>query len=105
MSQIKISPNPELINKPNLILQLGRTPLIFAVLGDHPDNAEVLLQNGARPDIVDNLGRNALHWAIFLGNFSVAKSFSIVALSIMIPSITTLKPPSTQISIKIVLQI
>ena len=39
----------------------------MAVLGDHADHAEVLLQNGARPDIVDNLGRNALHWAAFLG--------------------------------------
>ena len=47
--------------------QLGRSPLIFSVLGDHADNAEVLLLHGARPDVVDNIGRNALHWATFLG--------------------------------------
>ncbi len=31
------------------------------------DCVEALLQQGARPDLVDNIGRNALHWATFLG--------------------------------------
>ncbi len=55
------------LNRLFFLFQLGRTPIIFAILGDNPDCVEALLQQGARPDLVDNIGRNALHWATFLG--------------------------------------
>lgn len=49
-------------------LQLGRTALLFAVLGQHSDCVEILMEKGARPDIQDVKGKNALAWAISSGN-------------------------------------
>jgi ankyrin repeat protein len=31
------------------LLQLGRTPLLFAIFADNADTVELLLQHGARP--------------------------------------------------------
>lgn len=44
----------------------GATPLIFACLHKHVAAAEVLLQNGADKDAIDDYGRNALHGAMSL---------------------------------------
>lgn len=43
--------------------QFGRTPLIFCVLADRVDCAEILLKAGCKVDQKDETGRTALHWA------------------------------------------
>lgn len=53
--------------------QFGRTPLMFAVLGDYPDCVEVLLKHGARSGARDSSGRTALHWAAHHGNVQCLK--------------------------------
>ena len=43
--------------------QFGRTPLIFCVLADRHECAEILLKAGCKVDKKDETGRTALHWA------------------------------------------
>ena len=43
--------------------QFGRTPLMFCVLADRLECAELLLKAGAQVNMKDNGGRTALHWA------------------------------------------
>ena len=43
--------------------QFGRTPLMFCVLADRLECAELLLKSGAQVNMKDNGGRTALHWA------------------------------------------
>ena len=57
-----ISARPSDINKGD---QFGRSPLMFAVLADRLDCAELLLKNGAKVNFEDNGGRTALHWAAY----------------------------------------
>ena len=45
--------------------QFGRSPLMFAVLADRLDCAEVLIKSGAKVNFEDNGGRTALHWAAY----------------------------------------
>ncbi|KAK6824705.1 hypothetical protein PG987_012199 [Apiospora arundinis] len=42
----------------------GRTPLIHAVQGGHPEAVSILLASGAQLDRVDRERRSALHWAV-----------------------------------------
>ena len=51
----------------------GRTALISAINGGHPDIAELLLQHGANPNIHDNSGGTALSYAIQRGHIKIAK--------------------------------
>nr|XP_054749543.1 inversin-like [Lytechinus pictus] len=53
--------------------QFGRSPLMFAVLADRLDCAEVLIKKGANVDAKDNGGRTALHWATYKGVFRLCK--------------------------------
>ncbi|XP_072033819.1 uncharacterized protein [Amphiura filiformis] len=53
--------------------QFGRSPLMFAVLADRLDCAEVLIKIGAKVNVEDNGGRTALHWAAYKGNFRMCK--------------------------------
>ena len=43
--------------------QFGRTPLIFCVLADRVECAEILLKAGCKVDKKDETGRTALLWA------------------------------------------
>ncbi|KAH3749196.1 hypothetical protein DPMN_183687 [Dreissena polymorpha] len=43
--------------------QFGRTPLMFCVLADRLECAELLLKAGAQTNMKDKGGRTALHWA------------------------------------------
>lgn len=43
--------------------QFGRTPLMFCVLADRLECAELLLKAGAQTNQRDKGGRTALHWA------------------------------------------
>ena len=43
--------------------QFGRTPLMFCVLADRLECAELLLKAGAQTNQKDKGGRTALHWA------------------------------------------
>lgn len=43
--------------------QFGRTPLMYCVLADRLDCAEVLLKAGAQVNFRDKGGRTALHWS------------------------------------------
>ena len=54
-------------------IQFGRTPLMFAVLGDYPECVEVLLKFGGDPELKDKSGRTALHWAGHHGNVACLK--------------------------------
>ena len=50
----------------------GRTPLMFASSGPFPETVELLLQNGASPDIKDSVeGWTALMYAAAEGNREV----------------------------------
>ena len=42
----------------------GSTPLHFASYGGHTEAVQVLLSNGADPNIKDNSGNTPLDWAI-----------------------------------------
>ena len=53
---------PKEVDQPD---QFGRTPLMFTVLADRLDCAEVLIKKGANVDARDNGGRTALHWATY----------------------------------------
>lgn len=43
----------------------GRVALVFAVLGNHQECVELLLQAGAKPDAVDSHKRTPLHFATY----------------------------------------
>lgn len=43
--------------------QFGRTPLMFTILADRLECAELLLRAGANVNSKDKGGRTALHWA------------------------------------------
>ncbi|KAL9957900.1 hypothetical protein ACROYT_G034855 [Oculina patagonica] len=59
-----------LINKGD---QFGRTPLVYSVLGDRLDCAELLLKAGANVSECDMDGRTPLHWATYQGNLKCVK--------------------------------
>ncbi|KAH3749153.1 hypothetical protein DPMN_183644 [Dreissena polymorpha] len=48
--------------------QFGRTPLMFCVLADRLECAELLLKAGAQTNMKDKGGRTALHWAAHKDN-------------------------------------
>ncbi|XP_072287694.1 inversin [Pyxicephalus adspersus] len=60
-----ISSNSDLIDQED---QLGRTPLMYSVLGDRRACAEALLRCGAQVNRSDRSGRTALHLAAQTGN-------------------------------------
>ena len=43
--------------------QFGRSPLMYCVLADRPECAEILIKAGAQVNLKDKGGRTALHWA------------------------------------------
>ena len=43
--------------------QFGRSPLMYCVLADRLECAEILLKAGAQVNLRDKGGRTALHWA------------------------------------------
>ncbi|XP_052080740.1 inversin-like [Mytilus californianus] len=53
--------------------QFGRTPLMFCVLADRLDCAELLLRAGTQVNRSDKGGRTALHWAAHKGNNRLLK--------------------------------
>ncbi|KAE8583349.1 hypothetical protein XENTR_v10020487 [Xenopus tropicalis] len=65
-----IGSSPELIDQED---QLGRTPLMYSVLGDRRNCAEALLKHGAQVNRSDRSGRTALHLAAQTGNHRLLK--------------------------------
>ena len=57
----------------NEVDHMGRTPLIYSVLGDRMDCVMVLLKSGADIDKPDIDERTALHWAAYQGNHKLVK--------------------------------
>ncbi|KAK3756744.1 hypothetical protein RRG08_018466 [Elysia crispata] len=53
--------------------QFGRSPLMYCVLADRPDCAEILMKAGAQVNLKDKGGRTALHWAAHKGNLRLMK--------------------------------
>lgn len=53
--------------------QFGRTPMMFCVLADRLECAELLLKAGAQTNQRDKGGRTALHWAAHKGNVRLLK--------------------------------
>ncbi|XP_023320780.1 inversin-B isoform X2 [Eurytemora carolleeae] len=54
--------------------KFGRTPLMYAILGNYPACVDILLQNGSNATLVDSSGRNSLHWAVHHDNFDCVRS-------------------------------
>ncbi|RDD37644.1 Inversin [Trichoplax sp. H2] len=73
MLQKLLQPGSEQLEKLDKGDQFGRTPLVFSVLGDRVDCAEMLLKAGAKIDVADVDGRTALHWAAHQGNYRSLK--------------------------------
>ncbi|KAM9324217.1 inversin [Gastrophryne carolinensis] len=65
-----IGANAELLNQED---QLGRTPLMYSVLGDRRTCTEALLRHGAQVNHSDKSGRTALHLAALTGNHRLLK--------------------------------
>ncbi|XP_067019764.1 inversin-like [Acropora muricata] len=53
--------------------QFGRTPLVYSVLGDRLNCADLLLKAGAYVGSCDMDGRTPLHWAAYQGNVKCVK--------------------------------
>ncbi|KAI9662843.1 MAG: hypothetical protein M1821_007890 [Bathelium mastoideum] len=51
----------------------GRTPLMYAVVGDRETVVDTLLSHGARLSEVDHAQRSALHWAVLCRRESVLR--------------------------------
>ncbi|OCT57962.1 hypothetical protein XELAEV_18002831mg [Xenopus laevis] len=65
-----IASSPQVIDQED---QLGRTPLMYSVLGDRRSCAEALLKHGAKVNRPDRSGRTALHLAAQTGNHRLLK--------------------------------
>ncbi len=52
---------------------MGAPPLIWAIVGEYIDIAQLLLENGAQVDEVDRWGRTALHVAVRSGTYEGTK--------------------------------
>ena len=57
-----------------LSVAAGRTPLMFAVLGDSAECCAALLECGAAADKADTSGRTALHWAAHHGRTACCRA-------------------------------
>ena len=53
--------------------KFGRTPLMYAVLGNFPECVEILIKNKSDATLVDSSCRNALHWAVHHGYLGCVK--------------------------------
>ena len=53
--------------------KFGRTPLMYAVLGNFPECVEILVKNNSDANLVDSSHRNALHWAVHHGYLGCVK--------------------------------
>ncbi|CAL1532046.1 unnamed protein product [Lymnaea stagnalis] len=53
--------------------QFGRSPLMYCVLVDRLECAEILIKAGAQVNLKDKGGRTALHWAAHKGNLRLMK--------------------------------
>ncbi|KAK7501506.1 hypothetical protein BaRGS_00007310 [Batillaria attramentaria] len=53
--------------------QFGRSPLMYCVLADRLECAELLLKAGAQVNFRDKGGRTVLHWAAHKGNYRLMK--------------------------------
>ena len=47
--------------------KFGRTPLMYAVLGNFPECVDILIKNDSDVSLTDSSGRTALHWAVHHG--------------------------------------
>lgn len=65
-----IGSTPDLIDQED---QLGRTPLMYSVLGDRKPCAEALIRSGAQVNRSDRSGRTAVHLAAQTGNHRLLK--------------------------------
>ncbi|KAM3910534.1 inversin [Leptodactylus fuscus] len=65
-----IGSSPDLTDQED---QLGRTPLMYSVLGDRRACAEALLRHGAQVNHSDRSGRTAVHLAAQTGNHRLLK--------------------------------
>ena len=65
----------ELVQQANINAQdnQGRTPLHWAAMNEHPEVVDVLLDNGASTQVIDNDGRPAI---LLTGNFEIRKKIS-----------------------------
>ena len=52
---------------------LGRTPLMYASIGNRVKAVEMLLRQGASAPVKDGNGRTALLWAAYYGHFEVVR--------------------------------
>ena len=66
------NPRPELVNQYHETL--GQTPLSFAIKAKNKDIVEVLLSNGAIPDLIDqDTGRTPLFYSVLNGTHDLSK--------------------------------
>ncbi|XP_075691426.1 inversin [Rhinoderma darwinii] len=65
-----IGSTPDLIDQED---QLGRTPLMYSVLGDRKHCVEALIRSGAQVNRSDRSGRTAVHLAAQTGNHRLLK--------------------------------
>jgi ankyrin repeat protein len=81
---------------PNAKGQQGVTPLMMAAAATRPDLAmvQLLLENGAAIDPLDDAGRSALDWAMLQGDTPVAKALRDAGASATAPSRAVASPIS-----------
>lgn len=58
--------------------ELGRPPMIYAVMADQKAVVEYLIAKGADPGGRDNLGQTPLHWAAMYGHKQIIKTLTSV---------------------------
>lgn len=57
----------------NLPDKEGRTPLIYAVIGNHQQVVEYLIKRDANCNLCDYEGRSPVHWATYYGRFEILR--------------------------------
>ena len=56
----------------------GDTPLHWVAIGGHLEVAQILIENGADVNAIDNKGRTQHYWAVMCGHLKLAKLLEIV---------------------------
>ncbi|KAI3643565.1 hypothetical protein MP228_013120 [Amoeboaphelidium protococcarum] len=70
MEMLKRCLNVFRINLPD---KEGRTPLIYAVIGNHQQVVEYLIKRDANCNLCDYEGRSPVHWATYYGRFEILR--------------------------------